>query len=305
MARLLFTGGGGAGNEAIWRTLEGPHTLYFADADRSAIDPSIPEERRLQIPFAGDAAFAASVIGMCRELGIDMLVPGVDEELPHLAPLRDGNPAIMVPQADFVAMTLDKFVFANALSKAGLNVPDTRLLQDFDGMPYPFIAKPRTGRGSRSVFRVERPGQVAAYLEMGGQDAAHYIAQALAKGTEYTVCVHADESGELRTIIPVRVDIKRGITISATAERCEPIFNYVVEFQNIFRPKGIYNLQCILDGSGKVWPFEINPRVSTTFCLALRCGFDPFRDDSRNAEKPLHLPEKSVSLRRFWTNAIT
>jgi carbamoyl-phosphate synthase large subunit len=40
--RILFTGGGGAGSEALWRLLHGKHELYFADARPEAIAPVIP-----------------------------------------------------------------------------------------------------------------------------------------------------------------------------------------------------------------------------------------------------------------------
>ena len=38
---ILFTGGGGAGFESLNTLLVGKYNLYFADADSSAINPTI------------------------------------------------------------------------------------------------------------------------------------------------------------------------------------------------------------------------------------------------------------------------
>ena len=303
MARLLFTGGGGAGNEALFRHLEGPHTLFFADADPEAINPAIPENRRLGIPMANAPGFADTLLDLCRSKEIDILVPGVDEELPHLAPLRDGDIRIMVPQAEFVETMLDKYQFAQALARAGLDVPQTRLLGEADGMAFPLIAKPRSGRGSRSVSRLENAAQINAYLTMEGKPADAFIAQEMGQGAEFTVCVHAGEDAALRHVVPVKVGIKRGITLSATAEMSEPIFAYAQAFQEAFKPKGVYNIQCMLDENGRVLPFEVNPRVSTTFCLAIQAGFDPFAAIDPGPARCL--PENALHLRRHWTNVIT
>lgn len=303
MARLLFTGGGGAGNEALFRQLEGKHTLFFADAAPEAINPSIPADRRLGIPMAVDPDFCDAVLGLCKTHEIDTLVPGVDEELLQLAPHREGATRIMVPQAEFVEAMTDKFTFAERLAAAGLDVPETRLLGDWQGMSFPLIAKPRSGRGSRSVLRLENEDQVGAYLILEGRPSEEYVAQEIGAGVEYTVCVYADENAELRIVVPVRVGTKKGITLAATAEPSEPIFAYAKAFQAAFRPKGIYNIQCMVDRDGRVLPFEVNPRVSTTFCLALHAGFDPFDEGQTGAARCL--PEKSIELRRHWTNVIS
>jgi len=59
--RILFTGGGGAGNEAIWRLLSHKYELFFADACLDSIDKLIPQERRFTIPFANQDDFVCQV----------------------------------------------------------------------------------------------------------------------------------------------------------------------------------------------------------------------------------------------------
>ena len=81
MARILFTGGGGAGSEALYRHLGNKHDLYFADADIDSINPLIPANRRIQIPWAQNPDFCDILLNHCVNNAVDYLVPGVDEEL--------------------------------------------------------------------------------------------------------------------------------------------------------------------------------------------------------------------------------
>ena len=63
--KLLFTGGGGAGNEALYRLLGDRYEAHFADADVAAIAQSIPVERRHAIPMANVDDFTCAVAALC------------------------------------------------------------------------------------------------------------------------------------------------------------------------------------------------------------------------------------------------
>lgn len=301
--RLLFTGGGGAGSVAILQTLGAAHDCFFADADAQAFDPRIPADARVLIPFANDPDFLAAVKTACDRLAIDTLVPGVDEELSALARMQGqpGWPRIFLPDAAFVDLHLDKLASMRAIAAADLPCPATVPLADAGQLIFPLIAKPRSGRGSRGVAVLQSPEQVQPYLTLHGQTAEACVAQALAKGEEYTVFVCSNAAGELTAIVPVLVELKRGITIRARTTRSAPIEDYVRRFQSAFPTPHAYNLQCMLTREGEVLPFEINPRVSTTFCLTLAEGFDPFAD-----RPPGELFQPTgTRLTRHWNNSMT
>jgi carbamoyl-phosphate synthase large subunit len=305
MARILLTGGGGAGTEALWRLWEGEHTLYFADADADAMPPSLPAERRVPIPMAGDPDFMAEMRATCARLEIDVLVPGVDEELAQLAAVRRaaGWPAILLPQPDFVASMLDKLTSMRVMEAAGLSVPHTVPANEAGaGVRWPCIVKPRSGRGSRGVMTLESVAQLAPYLALHRIDASQAVAQELLEGQEYTVFAFADEEAQLRAVVPVKVLRKRGITIRARTEREPRIVEFVERFQHALRPVGPYNLQCMLRADGSVRPFEVNPRVSTTFCLALAAGADPLRLAAGARGSAPWTPDRDWSLARNWPN---
>ena len=51
MKKLFFTGGGGAGNEAMWRYFNNDYDVLFGDADIQSIDLAIPQTNMHKIPY--------------------------------------------------------------------------------------------------------------------------------------------------------------------------------------------------------------------------------------------------------------
>lgn len=309
MIRLLFTGGGGAGNEAIYRLLADRYECHFADADPSAIDDAIPTDKRHAIPLAQDSGFAKSVTSLCCALGIDLLVPGVDEELPKMAYISRAVPAmkILAPDSVFIAQMSDKLSMIRALEAAGLNAPWTFQANDRASARFPAIAKPRNGRGSRGVRFVASEAELDAYLLLEGLDVENVILQERGYGTEYTVQMIADSGGVLRAVVPVEVEIKRGITL-----RAKTVENPVVDaacraIHAAYPTGGCYNIQLILTDCGRVLPFEINPRVSTTFCLSIAAGVDPIAiamDLAPDVGETVVF-QAGVRLSRHWRNSLS
>lgn len=308
MKNILFTGGGGAGSEFVAKKWSNKYNMYFADADIDSIAPSIPDNKKVSIPMASDDKFLSDILSVCLEKNIDLLVPGVDEELLPLSDRGDEGswPVILLPNKSFVETMLDKFKCFSALKDNNFIIPTTKLLEDAHKLTFPIIAKPRSGRGSRGVVTLQNVEQVKSYLNLYGGNPDIYIAQELIKGQEYTVFVSANKFGHLNAIIPIKVNLKKGITIKAETDDVAAIYEYIEKFQLFFQPKGIYNFQCMVDHSGAVMPFEINPRISTTFCLAISSGFDPIESfDIIGAASYFIFPEKKLSLRRSWVNFIS
>jgi carbamoyl-phosphate synthase large subunit len=306
MTKVLFTGGGGAGNEALYRLLKQRHVLHFGDADISAIDPSIPEDRRHQLPWASDPDFVGKMHDLCRRLDIDLLVPGVDEELLALAQRAGefGSTRLLLPHEIYVATMLDKLHMVQALLEQGVPVPFSQTLaDDLQGMRFPCISKPRSGRGSRDVRVLETANDAISLKSSLGSLAEKMLVQEKIEGVEYTVQMVADSHGCLHAVVPVKVGVKRGITLRAETEADPRVMSACRAIHQAIPTSGCYNIQLMLSPEGQVLPFEINPRVSTTLCLVVAAGVDPisvfFEDDERRDLLPF---VTGLQLRRHWTN---
>lgn len=306
MTTLLITGGGGAGSEALWRYLSPKYDLHFADADSSSIPPVVPDGHRHGIPLAGPD-WAEGISSLSRSLGVDLLIPTVDEELYELPQLGHRSPhlGILSPPQEFIESHLDKLRSNEVLINHGLGAPKTRTFEDLEGVTFPLLVKPRQGRGSRGVQVLESYEECEAYRTLAKLDSHQILAQELLKGQEWTVCVSADGKGNLCGIVPVKVESKRGITMKAKVEYSPEVIAYCRNLHDQLRPYGCYNVQAIQTRNGTVGTFEINPRVSTTFCMALAVGLDPIK--ALLSEPGSYAPalKQECSLSRSWHNQIT
>jgi carbamoyl-phosphate synthase large subunit len=306
--RLLFTGGGGAGTEALARLLADRYEVFFADADLAAKPYQIAADHWLQIPLATAAEFPGEIADLCHRLRIDLFIPTVDEELLPIARLpKHLGFDVLLPPEHFVARHLDKLVSNQFMHQAGLPAPQT-VAADQGRLDFPSIVKPRRGRGSRNVATVYSEAELQAQITLARQAPEDFVLQELVTGEEYTVMMAADRSGELRAVVPVLVACKRGITLRAATMRDNRVIEACRAIHAADPVPGSYNIQLIKTADGLVMPFEINPRISTTACLGLAAGvefigiFMGLSDATLHQHNGLAGFRDRLGLKRSWYN---
>ena len=302
--RVLFTGGGGPATDALWRILAVDHDVHFADANAESIHPIVPAGHRHQIRLASDPLFAEGVVALLTHLGIDLLIPGVDEELLQLIEHREAlKPSLLLaPDYGFARMMLDKFECASWLAEHGLSHPTTFLLNEVPrDHPGPWIVKPRTGRGSRDVFSVDAWPQLLGLRQYLADRVDDFICQERLNGQEFTVQVISGFGLQPPTVVAVHVLNKRGVTVDAVMKQDTEVLTEWARIHSAHRPIGIYNVQGMRTEDRGFVPFEINPRASTTFCLALAAGFNLNQLTDPSYSGTLEFSQ-GLQLKRHWTN---
>ena len=282
------------------RLLAPNYTAHFADADPGARPHGVAPDRWHVIPLASDPEFVPRLAALCAALDVDLLIPGVDEELLSLA--QASMPcAVLLPPAPFVATHLDKLDSMRDLERY-VAVPRTERADRQRWVGYPCVVKPRHGRGSRGVAVVRSDWERDAHFRPSCLPDSAFVVQEKLEGQEYTVTVAADRAGRLRAVVPVRVELKRGITIRARTHHDPDVVRMCERIHAANPVPGVYNVQCIKTASG-VFPFEVNPRVSTTLCLAIAAGADVIGAYLATGYEPLPLKFRDgVELRRSWHN---
>lgn len=295
--KLLFTGGGGVFSETIWREMSHKYDIYFADINPKKIFYKIPNSRKLKIEKGTSKKFVISLKSLIKKYNFDLVIPNVDEEILNIINSKFNEKKIFLPPLSFCKLTLDKFLFFEFLKKKKLENLDTFKLDKFKkyNKSKTYLIKPIYGRGSRYVKKINKETDMKKFISFYKLNKKDLLIQNYIKGNEYTVFVHTNEKSSI--IIPVRVYQKKGITIQAKIEKNKIIENYIKnKLLKVFNAKNCFNVQLILRKK-KVHVIEINPRLSTTFALIIKSGYDPFSNSFLNK----FILKKELKMYRYLT----
>jgi carbamoyl-phosphate synthase large subunit len=300
LKNILITGAGGAGSVEIWNLLKKKYNLYFCDRDISLINNLIPFNKKFKIPSAEKKSFVKIITALMKRLKIDLLVPTVDEEIGKILSKNKNIEHIYVPPKIISLIFLDKFKTSIFLKKNNFHNLETCLVKNKKDFPKKknLIVKPRLGRGSRMVHRMSTYSQFKSYLTLYKISWKDVIVQRFVEGQEYTIFVDVDINGNLKAIVPIKVLNKKAITLHGVTENNKRIINFIKDFNSKFKFRNSYNVQLIIK-MNKIYVIEINPRISTTFVMTLKLGYDPFAKKNNRA---IFLPNKKLTLKRTWNN---
>ena len=282
--KILFTAGGSPGNELIYRKLNLNHDLFFADVDIDRISNIIPNDKKVKVPLVNDKNYYKKLLKFCIANKIEVIVPGIDEELLEVCRVFEiiKEIQIFIPSKSFVKNMLDKFESMKILHNLELPVPNTFKLKKISKTnSFPVILKPRWGRGSRGIQIVKEFKELELYQKIKQLNNEEYIFQSYISGQEYTVQIvnHSDYKKTL--VIPLKVLLKKGVTLSAEIDFDKKIIEICKKVAEEFHEKNIFNIQLIKSNKdNSIHIFEINPRLSTTTCILPFLGVDPFNFES-------------------------
>ena len=306
--RILFTAGGSPGNELIFKNLQKSHEFWFADSDIERIPLSIPLERKFEVPLVWSKDYYKKIVEICVEKKIQILIPGIDEELlkMHEVFLQNKNVLLFTPSKLFISKMLDKFLCMKNLNKLDFPVPETIELENIINIKsFPVILKPRFGRGSRGIHVIRQAKELKLYRDLKKLNKEKYICQSYVNGQEYTVQILNCKKSRTQIIIPLKVFLKKGVTLTAEIDFDDDIIKLCEKIASSYNEDYVYNIQLIkskIDNTIKI--FEINPRFSTTTCMIPAMGIDPFTIDLSNYNQLSLKKFQGLRLNRILTNNV-
>jgi carbamoyl-phosphate synthase large subunit len=251
-----------------------------------------------KVPLCTDEAFVPFLGDLARNVGIDLLVPTIDTELPVFAAAKGylerecGVRLVVVSSPALVGLARDKHQLMRTLADGGIPVPVTVPALDAAShgqLRGPVILKPVGGSSSKGVRRL--PSVEALTDE---ERAPEYVVQQLIDGPEYTVNFFLGPAGELVSAVPHRrLAVREGEVSKAVTERSAPLLAVADRLARVLAPLGARGPLCyqaiLRDGAPRV--FELNARFGGGYPLAHRAGA---RFPRRLIEWAFDLPASSL-----------
>lgn len=267
-----------------------PLSVGFASADSSTV-----------IPPARAEGFVAALLDICGRERVDVLFPDVDEEFLPISRARAAFEAIgvrvLLSSVETLERCTDKLRFAATLEQLGL--PYVRSFRDDElsaDLPFPLIVKPRQGRGSVNVHRVEDLRELHNVL----QQVPDPVVQEFAPGREFTIdTLSTLDARFLYASVRERLQADSGVSIKGRTIQwptLEEMARRIVDGLGVVGP---CCLQCILDGEGRPRFTDCNPRLGGGTVLSIAAGAPIIRDLVR-----LLRGEPAVGKRQFRAGVV-
>lgn len=229
----------------------------------------------LLVPRCTDPSFVPTMLELCREHAIGLVVPTIDTELPVLAAsrerFREQGTLVGVSSPETIAIAYDKVATHRWLVAEGLpTVEQATPAEILGGAPwsFPTLVKPVRGSSSIGVAIVDDPEALRRHTAKG-----EWVAQSIARGDEHTVDAFVAPDGTcLGTIPRRRLEVRAGeVSKAQTAHipELEALVRRVCE--RLPGAFGVLNVQVFWDGQ-QARIIEINPRFGGGFPLSFAAG---------------------------------
>lgn len=299
-----MTGGGAPGAAGILKCLRQEKSFHIitADANPNAVGRHMSDDFET-IPFAGDPAFAETVLSLCRKKNIHAVLPLVTKELiplsQHMKEFELAGAKLLTSPTASLEIANNKSRLYEFLQWRSIAVPDFRVIETIEqfkiaveelGYPAkPVCFKPSVSNGSRG-FRIisEQMNELdllfnhkpaSTYLRL--DDAVRILSTGLfpellvseyLPGEEYSVDCLA-RHGEAVLLVPrLRKRMINGISVEGEFVKEESIISYCAQIIKELQLHGNIGIQVKKSATGEFLIVEINPRVQGTISAALGAG---------------------------------
>lgn len=209
---------------------------------------------------------------------IDLVIPITDEELEVVAKHSESIPKecfLLLSPYETIRTCNDKYLTYCAMQSYDIPtlnslVPDATTdihekIQD-TGLSFPLIAKPRKGRGSQDVYRLDSPDDLVLLGRIPDP-----LIQEYAPGDVYTVVLFWTSGRSTHILTRKTTILKAGVAYQAEI-CCEPtLVDYSIKIAQSMEFIGPVNFQWLFTANGPQL-LEINPRFNATSCFESYCG---------------------------------
>lgn len=265
----------------------------------------------VEMPPASARDFVQQVTCICRERGIDLVIPIIDYEFVGWAraaePLTQSGTQVVISSAKALEICQEKDRTDGYFRSLGVPCPLTwraHEIRDERGLQFPVIIKPRCGRASLDTYKAENLEEYRFYLPRVPDP----IVQPCLRGQEVTIDTISDLQGRFLAASPrIRLEVKGGQAFKSVTIDAPELVEFarrIVEPLPIIGPS---NIQCFLTDEG-VRFFEINARFGAASILSIEAGMNgpaALVAMIRGEKLPPLTPRPNLLMMRYWQEVFT
>lgn len=304
--KILITGASSLVGFSILESLEGRRAglqLVGIASDETNSESGRYDHFAL-VPLSTDERFPAALEAQIQRWQPDLILPGRDPDIAHLAQLGDRRPdlrpLIVTGNAQTAEVTLDKAQTTAFATAAGLTWAPTVVcgpaadVSVLDGHSLPWIVKPSRGSGSHGVFLltnhehvqrwIRRPGHVlqpllgpARQIDSAPTDLGIPWFTDVGDPWLRSVQVVVGPDGDIQGAFCSDHTLRGGITQSSQVATDPEAVRIATAWASALAAagwRGSLNIQMKVDDGLGPTPFEVNGRMSGATHGRLRLGFD-------------------------------
>jgi carbamoyl-phosphate synthase large subunit len=224
------------------------------------------------VPAVGDPGYAAALLALVEEHGVELIVPLADLDHRVLAAHRDSLGAlVLLAGPETISLCEDKYRASRFFEANGIASPSTWLPGELpDELPYPVLVKARRGFGSRHIYRAEGRDELDFFLRRTTEES---MIQQVCTGEEFSIDVFSDLEGRCLGAVPrTMIESKGGESIKGMTIKDADLMEHgrlVAETMGIAGPA---NVQCFREPDGSLPVTDVNPRFGGGFPLPTAAG---------------------------------
>ncbi len=265
---VLVTGIGGNVGQGILRNIRnnfptiklvGTNTVYHSAGNHFC-------DKVYEVPFSMHKDYISTIVAICAAQKVDLIIPATDYEVYYLGEQKEHLPKIAATESKTAQNFINKYKTWELFQQANIPFAKSFLPSQYKNNFTNCIVKPAEGRGSRGIEI--NPPSPSSFSD-------DFIVQELIEGVEITTAFYVTSERELHSLITFTRELYAGAT-----NKCEVTFEYnellkpiILDIIKHFNVQGSINLQSIVR-NGKIFPFEVNCRISGTNSIRANFGFE-------------------------------
>jgi carbamoyl-phosphate synthase large subunit len=273
---LILSAGRRVSLTKLFRQAAMPHGFSVATADMRPSMSSACQEGAdwIELPHVRAPDYVERLEQYCRGVGVRLVIPTIDTELPLLSELKGRFAAfgctIVVSDLSLVQHCADKRLTNLLFEPMGLKMPS---IMDTGALSYPLIVKPYDGSLSVGISVLRNSSELSqSHLDNPRNMFCQYLEHS--EYDEFTCDAYFDRNNRIRSVVPrLRIEVRGGEVSKGQTVRNDIVPFLTERLAHVPGAIGCLTIQIMRhQKTGEMYLIEVNARFGGGYPLTAKSG---------------------------------